>query len=138
MIAGTMRTTGNNDIYFYQDDMFPQPLVLFGPEHAKTVADSGFSKNDVKRFLFEHARVRLGDFSQEYIDVRFQTKYPGAPLDTLIPIFKRPEDLLVAVVGGAGKHSVVLPTFGGTRAVTRALKHRDGKPVGSIQELLRK
>jgi hypothetical protein len=42
---------------------------------------------------------------------------------------------VIAVVGGAGKHSVVLPTFGGTRSVTRALKRRDGQPVRSIREL---
>ena len=135
MIAGTMCTTGNNDIYFYQDDVFPQPLVLFGPEHAKTVADGGFSKDDVKRFLFEEARVPLGAFSKEYIELRYHVMYAGASLDTRIPIFKRPEDLVVAVVGGAGKHSLVLPSFGGTRTVTRALKRRDGQLVRSIEEL---
>lgn len=77
----------------------------------------------------------LGELSKEYIDLRFHVKYGGAPLDTRIPIFKRPEDLVVAVVGGAGKHSVVLPSFGGTRSVTRALKRRDGQLVRSLQEL---
>lgn len=132
MIAGTLRTTGNNDIYFLQDDVFPQPLVLFGPEHARTVADGGFSKDDVRRFLFERARVPLGAFSKEYVELRFSVKYAGAPLDTMIPIFKRPEDLVIGVVGGAGKHSVVLPSFGGTRTVTKALKRRDGTFVRSI------
>lgn len=135
MIAGTMKTTGNNDIYNYQEGTYPQPLVVFGPEHAKTVAEGGYDKDSVRQYLFEHARVPLGDFSQENIDNRFRRKYGDAPLDILIPVFKRPEDLLIAVVGGPGKHSAVIPTFGATRAMTRALTHSDGRPVRSIHDL---
>src|SRR5262249_35440858 len=34
-IAGTLATVGTNDVYYATS----QPLVIFGPEHAKTVAD---------------------------------------------------------------------------------------------------
>jgi hypothetical protein len=49
----------------------------------------------------------------------------------------KPEDLIVIVTGGAGKHSQYVPTFGNTRSVTRALKRADGELVKSIQELKR-
>ena len=39
------------------------------------------------------------------------------------------------VVGGAGKHSVYIPTFGPTRPVTLPLKTRDGALVKSLAEL---
>ena len=50
-------------------------------------------------------------------------------------MWAKPEDLIVIVTGGAGKHSQYVPTFGNTRAVTRALKRADGELVKSIQEL---
>jgi hypothetical protein len=110
-------------------------MVIFGPEHAKTVFGDGYGKKKIREFLFEHARVPLGDFSQENIENRFRRKYGDASLDLLIPIFKRPEDLLIAVVGGPGKHSVVIPTFGATQAITRAISHVDGRPARSINDL---
>ncbi|HEV2008570.1 MAG TPA: hypothetical protein VGQ88_07585 [Burkholderiales bacterium] len=138
MIAGTLATTGNNDIYNFH----PEPLVIFGPEHAKTVADGGYSKADVKRFLYEHARIALGKFSNENIERRFRTnfkeQYGNAGPDAPVPVFKRPEDLVVAVIGGPGKHSAVVPTFGVNKAITRALKRYDGRLVHSVEELRRR
>ena len=34
-------------------------LSAFGPEHAATIARDGYSKRDVKQFIYEHGRVRL-------------------------------------------------------------------------------
>jgi len=52
-------------------------------------------------------------------------------------MFAQPEDLLVIVTGGAGKHSSYIPTFGNTRAVIRPLTRADGELVESVQELKR-
>ena len=43
--------------------------------------------------------------------------------ETLVPFAERPEDVLLVVAGasGAGAHSLCLPTFGNTRAVTVAI-----------------
>jgi len=42
----------------------------------------------------------------------------------------------VIVVGGFGRHSSWLPTFGeSTRSVTRAVTRADGTPVGSALDL---
>ena len=35
---------------------------------------------------------------------------------------------MIVVAGGTGKHSMYLPTFGGTRAVTRAITDGSGRP----------
>jgi hypothetical protein len=133
-IAGTLATTGANDIYYPESE----PLIVFGPEHAATVARDGFSKADVRRFLFEHARQPIRRFSKENIarrwQVAFKDRYDTANLDTLVPSFDAPERLTIVVIGGAGKHSAVVPTFGGTQSVTRALKHGDGRLAASVQE----
>jgi hypothetical protein len=134
MVAGTMAITGANDVYYTA-----QPLVVFGPEHAATVAHDGYSKADVRRFLFEQARLPLGSFSRENIDRRFRVefaeRFANAGIDALVPVVQRAEDIAIIVLGGAGKHSAYIPTFGGTRSVTRALIRADGEPARSMDEL---
>ena len=65
-------------------------------------------------------------------------EFANAPLDTPVHMWKKPEDLIVIVTGGAGKHSAYIPTFGNTRAVTRALKRVNGEFVRTVQELKRR
>ncbi|MGA0114026.1 MAG: hypothetical protein ACO3IW_00610 [Burkholderiales bacterium] len=131
-IAGTMGTTGNNDTYYAA-----QPLVIMGPEHAKTVAQ-GFSKAEAKRFLQEHATLPMSKFSHENIErrlkVTYKERYANAAPDAPVYALQNAEDLLIAVIGGAGKHSAVVPTFGATKAVTRALKTADGRLAKSVAE----
>jgi hypothetical protein len=121
-IAGTMATTGTNDVYYEA-----QPVVVMGPEHAKTVADGGLSKADAKRFIQERATLPLFRFSKENIErrflVNFKERYANATEETMVPAVQRAEDIIIVVIGGAGKHSAIIPTFGATKAVTRAL-HR--------------
>jgi len=136
MIAGTMAITGSNNAYYAG-----QPVLAFGPEHAATAASGGMGKRDVKQWLYEHATIPLAKFSKEGIERRFRRKlaeqYAKAPLDTPVHMWAKPDDLIVIVTGGAGKHSQYIPTFGNTRSVTRALKRADGELVKSIQELKR-
>ena len=134
MVAGTMAITGANDVYYVS-----QPLVVFGPEHAATVAAEGYSKAQVQRYLFENARLPLDSFSRENIERRFRIMFDGryaqAAIGELIPVVQRAEDIAIIVLGGAGKHSAYIPTFGGTRSVTRVLKRADGELARSISEL---
>jgi hypothetical protein len=136
-IAGTMATTGNNDVFYEA-----QPLVVMGPEHAKTVAQGGFSKADAKRFLQEHATLPMNRFSKENIERRFKgtlkARYGDSPPDTPIPIVQRAEDIIIAVIGGAGKHSAFIPTFGATKSVTRMLKTRDGKLAARLADFTKR
>ena len=41
-----------------------------------------------------------------------------SPPDASLPPAARPEDLMVIVAGGPGKHSAIVPTFGATRSAT--------------------
>jgi hypothetical protein len=132
-IAGTLIAVGANDVYYHA-----QPLIVMGPEHAKTVADGGFSKAGAKRFLYEHANLPMGRFSKENIERRLRVTWKerlgAADLDAPVPMVQRPEDLLIAVIGGAGKHSAVIHTFGATKPVTRALTLRDGSFARSVAD----
>jgi hypothetical protein len=134
-IAGTMATTGNNDVYYDSE-----PLLILGPEHARTVADGGYSKAAAKRFLQEHATLPLRKFSRENIERRFRVtfkeRYANADDEALVPTVQRAENIIIAVVGGAGKHSAWIPTFGATRSVTRALACCDGTLARSVRDFL--
>jgi hypothetical protein len=138
-IAGTLATTGTNDVYYDAE-----PLIIFGPEHAKTVAADGWSKADARRFIYEQAQIPLGRFSRENIERRFRVselydgRYKEAGFEALVPMARRPEAFMIAVVGGAGKHSAIVPTFGGTHAVTRALTTVRGQLAKSVADFRRR
>jgi len=115
-----------------------EPLFIFCPEHAAIIARDGYSKADVKAFLYERARVPLYRFGQDYVQRRFIEKFPDrykdATMDTLVPMAAKPEDFLVIVAGGAGRHSMFIPTFGETHSVTKPIAFKDGRPARSIED----
>jgi hypothetical protein len=119
-VAGTAATVGSNNIY-----LGGEPLVVLGPEHAATVAGGGWSKADFKRALWERARVPLSRFDPSNVE-RFAVIHPAGfrdrPADTRVPIAREWSDIMVVVAGGAGKHSVFIPTFGATRSVTQRIE----------------
>jgi hypothetical protein len=118
-VAGTAAIAGSNNLY-----LGGEPLIVLGPEHAATVAGSGWSKDDFKRALWDGARVPLGRLAPENIE-RFAAIHPegfkNRPAGALAPIARDWHDIMVVVAGGAGKHSVFVPTFGATRSVTRRI-----------------
>jgi hypothetical protein len=118
-VVSVAANAGSNNIY-----LGGEPLFLLGPEHAATVASSGWSKDDFKRKVWEDATVPLAHFARENID-RFATIYPEAfrdrPPGAVARIARDWRDIMVVVAGGAGKHSALIPTFGATRSVTRRI-----------------
>jgi hypothetical protein len=59
-------------------------------------------------------------------------RFPGEPA---LPMFFAPDDLMIVVVGGAGRHSCRMPTFGtASKSVTRPIALMDGAPARSIDD----
>ncbi|MBI2848064.1 MAG: hypothetical protein HYX83_02710 [Chloroflexi bacterium] len=118
--ASTMTTAGNNNLTFF----IGEPMLILGPEHAATVARDGFSKQDVKKFIWEHAMLPLDRLSEE--NKQFRRDAPeafGKYVDSeFLPLCKRPEDIVVFVVGGEGKHSCFVPSYGISSSVTKPVK----------------
>ncbi len=112
-IVGSIAIMGSNNVLSRRGT----PIIALGPEHAATIAKDGFSKSDVKAFIFEKARIPRSKFYKGAI----QKYYADLDEDALVPITGKKEDLIVIVVGGPGKHSSILPVFG-SQAVTRAIE----------------
>jgi hypothetical protein len=100
--------------------LYSHTMLVVGPEHARTLADEGWSKGDLKRHLVETVRVPyrtlLPDADNgEGTNLRFgKTAKPGP--DDLISKFPSIAELHVVVAGGtAGRFSMAIPGWLGTR-----------------------
>ncbi|MCL8206901.1 MAG: hypothetical protein K6V97_02345 [Actinomycetia bacterium] len=131
-VAGTMATTGNNNLYWQGDT-----LVLFGPEHAATLAREGLGKEDVRRELHRRARVPVAAMSAEQFEHTRGWAVGDRYVDDAgrVAVTAKPEEIRIAVAGGPGKHSMWVPTFGLTYSVTRPLVDRTGRPIRSLEEV---
>jgi hypothetical protein len=101
-------------------------MVVLGPEHAATVAGDGLSRRDVQEFIFEHARLPLGLLKLGGMwGMHDWPAWMRATRDdrALMPQVLSPDDVLVLVAGGPGKHSAIVPNCTFSRAVSRPV-HR--------------
>lgn len=99
-----------------------EPWLVIGPEHAEILNRAGLSKAEVKRRLWERSKMRADRMSakdlQRVRDSRGDELGEIGP-DTMLSIARRPEEIGIVVAGGPGTHSVYVPCFGNSRAVTR-------------------
>ncbi len=98
------------------------PVIVFGIEHARILAAAGYSKADVKRRLFEEARIPLAAFGPGTVEDIIKKRRPqwGLPdrnPSGMVPMADSAGDFTVLVAGGEGSHSVLMPTFLAPRPV---------------------
>lgn len=124
-VALTLANGGCNNVHFTQGEIF----VALGPEHAASIASSGFTREDVQLWLYDHARLPLRDLrGRNMWDGRAWPAWMNADADDdperRMPVVRAPHALRVLVVGGPGKHSCVIPGFGETHSITQPLVER--------------
>lgn len=135
---GIMRTFANSMANMGSANMYRggELLVVLGPEHAADIARDGWTKKDVKSYLFEYARLpfsvarRGGMYSEDARRVCWPRWIDYERPDATIPIVREPDEILVIVGGGAGRHSAWVPGWGNvnrSRAVTRRIERPRGK-----------
>jgi hypothetical protein len=120
VIADTAATLGSNVGWYYLQS---QLLVVLGPEHAATIAEDGFTRADIQRYVYEHARLPLHRLKQGGMwGIHDWPRWmETADEHALLPIVPGPADVYVMVAGGSGKHSSVVPNCCFSRAVTRRI-----------------
>jgi hypothetical protein len=120
--ADVLRTLGGNT-WFIAWHGQKQVLLILGPEHAASVAGSGWSRRQVRDYLHRATSRRHDELMRG--GMYGMRDWPAAlnqlPADALIPMVPAADDILVLVAGGEGKHSAALPSFGGTVAITRRI-----------------
>jgi hypothetical protein len=95
-------------------------FIVFGPEHAATLARDNWTVEAIQNFLYEKARVPIHHVSMEN---RFRYETGGnPPVNDAYKVAPTPDDIHVAVAGGPGKHSAWIPSFGGTAAISVRVK----------------
>jgi hypothetical protein len=122
ILADAMRELGHNGWAISRGNDF---AVLLGPEHAQMLAADGWSREDLQRFLYHRSCRRVGEVMEagnwtgrEWpVWMNALAENP----ENLVPAVRRPEEIRVFVTGGPGKHSAVVPGFGGSAAVTRRI-----------------
>jgi len=101
-----------------------RPQLLLSPIIAETIAASGWSKADLRRHLFEHARMPAREFERI---LRDWTQKPTWNLkeeheagripkvfhesddpDRMVPLVWKPEDILVTVTGDLTRNSIYI------------------------------
>lgn len=130
-LSNTAATLGSNVKWYLAQS---QLLVVLGPEHAATIVTDGFSKDDVKDFVFEHARLPLGTLKLGGMwGIQDWPRWMSAVTDdrALLPIVASPREIFVVVAGGPGKHSAVVPNCTFSRAVSRPLTRLPGSTFPS-------
>ena len=118
-IARSMAYPASNDYHYCGE-----PWMILSPEHAAVMAGQGYDKAAVRRMLWEQSMMQAGQFSRrDYERTRTarSVELPGFDASTPVPLSRSPADVGIVVAGGPGTHSIYVPTFGETRAVSRRI-----------------
>jgi hypothetical protein len=109
----------------------PEAIMVICPEHAKIIAGDGFSKQDVRKFIWERAAYRMKDLPDETFQQRIKRRSDlKLTRESVIPVTDKPEDIMIIVAGGDGSQSQYIhvwgqstPEGGSTRSVTKAIRN---------------
>jgi hypothetical protein len=130
VLTDSLSGLGNNNVH-----VLGQTLVVLNPLNPEEFARRGWAKDDVRLYLWEHARRSLADvracgviheqFRKMERDAgRYPLRYDLDNPTTRIPVTARPEDIHIVVAGGRSYFAAVLPGWGGFGgfAVTRPIR----------------
>ncbi len=101
----------------------PQYLLVIAGEHMRTIAASGWTKADVRRFVFERTQNSHAHLKRTH---RMAGELRPEDETRMRPLVESPDDILVVAAGGrAGAFSAYIPGWGSKRssqAVTKEVR----------------
>ena len=102
-------------------------VVALSPLVANLIAEAGYSKNDVKQYLFRNARMRASEFDMilsqgTACDLvasgRLEKQFcESADPDRMLPLVHSPEDFLVIVTGDPARNRSFVSLQGGEQGL---------------------
>jgi len=123
-IASTAATQGGNNAVY-----LGQLLIMLNPGQARMIAQAGWSKKDVREFIFETARHPVEFALQQQGRAIYPPYFLGL---SRVPVMRSPDDVIVVVCGGEGPHAMVAVPWGLAAAVSRPVTLNDGRPLRSV------
>ena len=119
-------------IWHHKATALGDTVIVLSPEHARTIAEDGWSKKAIRQFLWEFCRKPVKDLlpgkdGGEGLPEHILATFPNPETNgTLVPKFRAPENLKIVVAGGtAGRFSAIIPgwTFpNGSNMVIRKIR----------------
>lgn len=97
-----------------------QPILVMGIEKAGMMRQAGITKGEAKRLLFEQAQAPASALSDEVLLELKKSRMDLNP-SGMLSVADSAEDIILAVAGGWGPHSVFLPTLPSSQAVTKKI-----------------
>jgi len=81
-----------------------EQLLILSPSHARLLADGGLSKQDIRNYVWEKARITMAEVEAEgrHVGVEMDPRPIVGDRSVLVPMTERPEELAIIVAGGAG------------------------------------
>jgi hypothetical protein len=109
--------------------------LLMTPSVAKSLADAGYSKQDVKRHLYENTKMSLLDFEwilrhqsimrttvrEKVREGMYPNEFLGKP-DDMVRILSKPDILHIVVCGDTNRNRVMVLEGGHTRPTAKPVK----------------
>lgn len=105
--ARVMATGGNRSTFGASEQ-----ILLFAPSHAQYLASHGFSKEDVRDFLYQVARIALNEYPKDNLDslsTWHKKLFSNVSGPVTVPVVHDQRDFKVIVHGGIGPHSLYVP-----------------------------
>ena len=80
-------------------------LLLLGVNHAQSLHEAGLAKRDIQRLIWEYARVPVQNLAKSFVDTEREAGRGDAEMIWRV---RSPDDVHVAVAGGAGPQDVYI------------------------------
>jgi hypothetical protein len=108
---------------YYQIGTGAQITLVLCPEHAAEMAAAGLTKADVREYIFQEARMPMRRLKgiAHYGNRNWPAWIDENDPETLVPVVRCADDIVVVVAGGDGRHSAWLAGWGVTRVVTEEI-----------------
>lgn len=111
-------------------------LFIIGPEHRQTLSEAGWTKEQIREFLFEHCRRRAEEIRKTVGNGEVIWVNDDDEDDRKVPIFKRKEQIkVISAGGGAGRFSVVINSFSGRHCKWQMRKIKEPQKVQSNEAI---
>ena len=101
----------------------PQYVLVLAGEHMQVIGQDGWSKDDIRRFCFEHTQSTHAELKRIHV---MAGEVSAADETAMMPLVPAPEDFLVVAAGSrAGAFSAFIPGWGSkstSQSVTREIR----------------